>query len=196
MNIVLIIFVFLAILFILFYTTDIKVYLEFDNVSKSNVLKVKVYIFSKIMVFKIKREIEGQNKKQGIKEKLEMFFNYLIKSRADPVDFAKKEVKKSPFVPNIIKRFDFSKVYLEKMKLELCLDLNNAAFSAIGTGAINAIISMVTTKYADNIDEPINYRVFPGYTGNGIKIAVSAKIRVKMIEVIKLLLKRGGNKNE
>lgn len=196
MNIVLIIFVFLAILFILFYTTDIKVYLEFDNVSKSNVLKVKVYIFSKIMVFKIKREIEGQNKKQGIKEKLEMFFNYLIKSRADPVDFVKKEVKKSPFVPNIIKRFDFSKVYLEKMKLELCLDLNNAAFSAIGTGAINAIISMVTTKYADNIDEPINYRVFPGYTGNGIKIAVSAKIRVKMIEVIKLLLKRGGNKNE
>lgn len=192
MEIVLVILAILAVLFILFCLTNIKVYVEFDNVSKNNILKLKGYIFSHLLVFKLKREIKSEKKKQSIKDKLDMAINYLIKSKADPIDFAKKEVKRSDSIPDMVKRFDFSKLHLEKMKLDLCLDLNNAAFSAIGTGVINAIISMVTTKYADNIDEPINYRVFPGYTGNGIKVVVSAKIRVKAIEVIKILFKRGG----
>lgn len=192
MEIVFAILAILIILFILFLITSIKVYVEFDNVAKNNTLKLKGYIFSKLLVFKLKREIKSDGKKQSIKEKLNMIINYLIKSKADPIDFAKKEIKKSDSLPDIVKRFDFSKIHLEHMKLDLCVDLNNAAFSAIGTGVINAIISMVSAKYRDNIDKPINYRVFPGYTGNGIKIIVSAKIRVKAIEIIKLLFKRGG----
>jgi len=120
----------------------------------------------------------------------------LIKSKADPIDFVGKEIKKSDSIPNMLKRFNFRKIYLENMKLNLCLDLNNAAFSAIGTGAVNAVIGMVLAKYADNIDGPVNYRVFPGYTGNGVKVEVSAKVRVKAIEVIKLLFNRGGKKYE
>lgn len=194
MEIVFTILAILIVLFILFCITSVKVYVEFDNLSKNNRLKLKAYIFSHLLVFKLKREIKSEKKKQSIKEKLDMVINYLIKSKADPIDFVKKEVKKSDSIPDIIKKFDFSKLYLENMKLDLCLDLNNAAFSAIGTGIINSIISMVAAKYADNIDKPIDYRVFPGYTGNGIKVVVSAKIRVKAIEIIKLLLKRGGNK--
>jgi len=113
-------------------------------VAKNNTLKLKGYIFSKLLIFKLKREIKGEGKKQSIKEKLDMIINYLIKSKADPIDFAKKEIKKSDSIPDIVKRFDFSKLYLEHMKLDLCVDLNNAAFSAIGTGVINAIISMVS----------------------------------------------------
>jgi len=192
MEIFLIVLGVLAVLFILFCVTDIKAYVEFDNVSACNVLKVKAYIFSVLLVFKIKREIKSEGKKQSIKDTIATVMNYLIKSKADPIDFVGKEIKKSDSIPDMLKRFDFSKIYLENMKLNLCLDLNNAAFSAIGTGAVNAVIGMVLSKYADNIDGPVNYRVFPGYTGNGIKVEVSAKIRVKAIEVVKLLFSRGG----
>lgn len=192
MEIFLVILMILLVLFVLFCVTSIKVYVEFDNVSSCNVLKLKGYIFSHLLIFRLKREIKSEGKKQSIKEKIEMVINYLIKSKADPIDFVKKEVKKSDSVPDMVKRFDFSKIYLEKLNLNLCLDFNNAAISAIGTGAVNAILSMVRTKYADNIDGPVNYRVFPGYSGNGVKLEVSAKVRVKAIEIIKLLFKRGG----
>ena len=192
MEIFLVVLAFLVILFILFCVTDIKVYVEFDNVSNCNLLKLKAYIFSGLLVFRLKREIKNEGKKQSIKDKITMVIDYIIKSKADPIDFAKKEIKKSDSLPDMIKRFDFSKLYLENMKLNLCLDFNNAAFSAIGTGAVNAIMSMVLAKYADNIKGPVNYRVFPGYTGNGVKVEVSAKIRVRAIEIIKLLFNRGG----
>ena len=109
--------------------------------------------------------------------------------------YAKKEVNKSDKIPNAIKRFDFSKVYLENANLNLCLDFNNAALSAIGSGAINAIMSMVLGKYKDNIDGPVNYKIFPGYSGNGVKLEASVKIRIKAKYVVKLLIayiKEGG----
>ena len=196
MEIFMVIFIFLIVLFGLFCITNIKVYVEFDNVSSCNILKLKAYIFSFLLVFRLKREIKSEGKKQSIKDKFEMIINYLIKSKADPIEFAKKEIKKSDSLPDMVKRFNLSKLYLESMNLNLCLDLNNAAFSAIGTGAVNAIISMVIAKYADNIDGPVNYRVFPGYSGNGVKVEVSAKIRVRAIELVKLLLVRGGKKHE
>ncbi len=196
MEVFLSIFIFLIVLLIVFCITDVKVYIEFDNVSTYNVLKIKVYAFSFLRVFKMKKEIKSEGKKQGIKEKIDMFINYLVRSKADPIDFAKKEIKKSDTLPNMIKRLDLSKIYLENMNLNLCLDLNNAAFSAIGTGAMNAIISMVIAKYANNITGPVNYRVFPGYSGNGVKVEVSAKIKIKAFEIVKLLFGRGGKKDE
>ena len=196
MEIFLVIFIFLILLLGLFCITNIKLYIEFANVSACNILKIKVYIFSFLLVFRIKKEIKNENKKKNIKEKIDTAIDYLIKSKSDPVDFAKKKVKDSEFIPDMIKRFDFSKIHLEKMDLNLCLDFNNAAFSAVGTGIVNAIISMVIAKYANNIDGPVNYRVFPGYSGNGVKVEVLAKIRVKAIEIIKLLFNRGGKENE
>ena len=192
MEIFLIVFGILILLIFLFCITNVKVYVEFDNVALNNVLKVKAYIFSKLLVFGFKREIKSEGKKQSIKEKISMVIEYLIKSKADPIDFAKKEIKKSDSLPDMVKRFDFSKIYLETMNLNLCLDLNNAAISAIGTGAVNAIMSIVLAKYADNILGPVDYKVFPGYSGNGVKVEVSAKARVKGIELIKVLFSKGG----
>lgn len=185
----------LLIIILLFVLTTIRAYVEFDNVSDCNRIKVKVYAFSFIPVFVLKKEIKAEGKKQSIKEKIDMVVNYLIKSKADPIEYAKKEVDKSDKVPNAIKKFDFSKIYLESAKLNLCLDFNNAALSAIGSGAINAIISMVLGKYKNNIDGPVEYKIFPGYSGNGVKLEANAKIRIKAKYVVKLLIayiKEGG----
>ena len=78
------------------------------------------------------------------------------------------------------------------MKVNLCLDFDNAALSAIGSGAINAIMGMVLSKYADNIKGPASYNIFPGYTGNGIKVEVVLKARMRAIHIVKLLFIRGG----
>ena len=195
MAIFLTVLVVLLIIILLFVLTTIRAYVEFDNVSDSNRVKVKIYAFSFIPVFVLKKDIKGEGKKQSIKEKIDMVVNYLIKSKADPIEYAKKEVNKSDKIPNAIKRFDFSKVYLENANLNLCLDFNNAALSAIGSGAINAIISMVLGKYKNNIDGPVNYKIFPGYSGNGIKLEAAVKIRIKAKYVVKLLIayiKEGG----
>lgn len=189
MEIFLLVLLILVVLIVILLLMDVKVYVEFENVSSKNLFKLRLYLFSFLPVFQLKREIKSEKKKQSIKEKIDMIINYVIKSKADPIDFAKKEIKKSDKLPISIRNFDFSKIHLESMKLNLCLDFDNAAISAIGTGAVNAIISMVTAKYANNIDKPVVYKVFPGYTGNGVKVEVHAKIRIKAIEIIKGLLK-------
>ena len=75
MEIFLVILAFLIVLFILFCLTDIKVYAEFDNVSSCNLLKLKAYIFSGLLVFRLKREIKSEGKKQSIKDKITMVIN-------------------------------------------------------------------------------------------------------------------------
>ena len=190
MIVFLIVLLIILFLFILFCFTNIKVYVEFDNVSDCNTLKVKGYIFSKLLVYVMKKKIKSEAKKQSIKEKLDTIISYIIESKADPIDFVKKTIKKSDSIPDIIKRFDFRNLYLETMNLNICLDLNNAALSAIGTGAANAILGMVTAKYADNILGPVKYKVFPGYTGNGIKLEMNAKFRVKAFEIVRLIFEK------
>lgn len=195
MQVFLTVLIVLLMIIVLFVLTTIRAYIEFDNVSDCNRIKIKVYAFSFIPIFILKKEIKGEGKKQSIKEKIDMVINYLIKSKADPIEYAKKEIKNSDKVPNAIKKFDFNKVYLENANLNLCLDFNNAALSAIGSGAINAIISMVLGKYKNNIDGPVNYKIFPGYSGNGIKLEAAVKIRIKAKYVVKLLIayiKEGG----
>ena len=195
MQILLAILIILIVIIVLFILTDLKVYVEFDNVSSCNKLKLKVYAFSILPVCILKREIKSEEKKQSIKEKIELVYNYLVKSKADPIEFARKEVDKSDKIPKVIKSFAFNKIYLENANLNLCLDFNNAALSAIGSGAINAVISMVLTKYRDNIAGPVKYKIFPGYSGNGVKLEVSAKARIKAKYVVKLLIayiKEGG----
>ena len=195
MQVFLTVLIVLLMIIVLFVLTTIRAYIEFDNVSDCNRIKIKVYAFSFIPVFILKKEIKGEGKKQSIKEKIDMVINYLIKSKADPIEYAKKEIKNSDKVPNAIKKFDFNKIYLENANLNLCLDFNNAALSAIGSGAINAIISMVLGKYKNNIDGPVNYKIFPGYSGNGIKLEAAVKIRIKAKYVVKLLIayiKEGG----
>ncbi|MBP3285035.1 MAG: hypothetical protein J6M02_06005 [Clostridia bacterium] len=186
MVIFLAILIVLVIIITLLLALNLKIYLEFDNVKSYNFIKIKAYAFSKIPVFIMKKKIENDGQKKTIKDRIDFLIDYFAKSKADPVDYAKKKVKKSDKVPAMLKNIEFDKIYLEKLKLNLCLDFDNAALSAIATGGINAIMGMVLSKYADNIKGPVNYNIFPGYTGNGIKIEVILKLRVRAIHIVKL----------
>lgn len=182
----------LAVIFIilLFIFTNTRVFISVDNSRELIYLKIKIYAFSLIPVLWLKREFKNEGKKSSLKDKISEGIEFLVKNKADPVEYTGKKIRKSTKLPDIVKNFDYKKIFIDKLNLKLCLDFDNAAVSAITTGALNAIFSMVISKYADNIIGPVNYDIFPGYTGNGIKFDVTAKIKVRAFELIKAFVRK------
>lgn len=187
MQIFLIVLAILLIIIIAFILTKIKIAAEFITLESENRLKLKFYIFSGLPVYKITKKMKSE--KKDFKSKIEFAIDYFFKNKADPIEYAEKKVKKSPDIPKLIKKIDISKIFVEDFKLDVCLDLGNAAISAISTGAANAILGMVLSKYADNIKCDADYSVYPGYTGEGVKVKTFIKVSIKVIEILKILLK-------
>ena len=187
MQIFLIVLAIILLLLIIFVLTKIKVAAEFRTLDSGNFLKLKIYIFSGLKVFQISKHLKSE--KSSFKSKVEFIIDYLFKNKADPIEYVEKKVKKSPDIPKIIKKIDIKKMYVEKFDLDVCLDLGNAAVSAISTGAANAILGMVLAKYEENIKCDANYIVYPGYNNDGVKIKAFIKISVKVSDILKMLLK-------
>jgi hypothetical protein len=137
-----------------------------------------------------------KSEKKKFKEQVKFVIDYLFKSKADPIEYAEKEVKKSKDTPKMIRMIDISKIFIDYFSLDLCLDLDNAAITAISTGAANAIIGMVLSKYDNNIKGPVRYKVYPGYTGDGIKIKFLLTLHIRILDIIFLLLKKENKKEE
>ena len=182
---------------VLFILTKIKIGAEFRTLENENFLKIKIYIFSGLKVFQVTKHLKSE--KKTFKEKISFFINHFFKKKTDPIEYTEKKIKRSPDIPKLLKKVDFRKMYIEKFELDVCLDLGNAAVSAISTGAANAILGMVLSKYDDNIICNTECNVYPGYTGDGIKIKAFIKLSVKVSDIIKMLLKKqkvkGGIKN-
>ena len=188
MQIFLTILVILLIIVITFVLTKIKVGAEFATLENENFLKIKIYIFSGLKVFQITKHLKSE--KSSFKDKISFAIDYFFKNKADPIEYTEKKIKKSPDIPKILKKIDFRKMFIEKFELDACLDFGNAAVSAISTGAANAILGMVLSKYDDNIKCNTQCNVYPGYTGDGVKIKAFIKISVKVSDILKMLLKK------
>ena len=182
---------------VLFILTKIKVGAEFRTLENENFLKIKIYIFSGLKVFQVTKHLKSE--KKTFKEKISFFINHFFKKKTDPIEYTEKKIKRSPDIPKLLKKIDFRKMFIEKFELDVCLDLGNAAISAISTGAANAILGMVLSKYDDNIKCNTQCNVYPGYSGDGVKIKAFIKLSVKVSDIIKMLLKKqkvkGGIKN-
>lgn len=187
MQIFLTILAILLVIVIVFVLTKIKIGAEFATLENENFLKITLYIFSGLKIFKITKHLKSE--KSSFKDKIEFAIDYFFKNKADPIEYTEKKIKKSPDIPKIIKKIDLRKMYIEKFDLDACLDLGNAAVSAISTGAANAILGMVLSKYDDNIKCNTNCNVYPGYSGDGVKIKAFIKISVKVSDILKMLLK-------
>lgn len=188
MQIFLSIILILLIIVIIFVLTKIKVGVEFATLENENFLKIKLYIFSGLKIFQISKRLKSE--KTSFKDKISFAIDYFFKNKADPVEYAENKIKKSPNIPSLIKKIDLRKIYIEKFELNGCLDLGNAAISAISTGAANAILSMVFSKYDDNIKCEPECDVYPGYSGDGVKIKAFIKINVKVYDILLMLLKK------
>lgn len=188
MQIFLSILLILLIIIIAFILTRLKVGVEFVTLEDENFIKIKVYIFSGLKIFQISKKLKSE--KSSFKDKISFAIDYFFKNKADPVEYAEKKIKKSPDIPKLIKKINLRKIYVENFKLNVCLDLGNAAVSAISTGAANAILGMVLSKYDDNIRCKPICDVYPGYNGDGVKIKAFIKVNVKVSDIILMLLKK------
>ena len=195
MQIFLTILAILLITILAFILTKIKIGAEFVTLETENRLKIKIYIFSGLKVFQITKRLKTE--KKSFKDKVAFLINHFFKKKEDPIEYTEKKIKRSPDIPKLLKKIDFRKMYIEKFDLDVCLDLGNAAISAISTGAANAILGMVLSKYDDNILCNAKCNIYPGYTGDGVKIKAFIKLSVKVSDIIKMLLKKtkGGIKN-
>lgn len=178
----------LVILILLFLLTSLKISVYLNTLENETIIVAKVYIYSFVRVFKITKHLKSEKKK--LSEKLEFIINYLFKSKADPIEYAQKEIKKSKDAPKFLKNLDLKKMYIDELNLNARLDFGSAAISAIATGAANGIISMVLAKYENNIKGPVEYNIVPGYIGDGVKARVFFKVQMKVIEILKILLKK------
>ena len=187
MQIFLTILLILLIIILTFILTKIKIGAEFRTLENENFLKIKIYIFSGLKVFQVTKHLKSE--KKTFKEKISFFINHFFKKKTDPIEYTEKKIKRSPDIPKLLKKIDFRKMFIEKFELDVCLDLGNAAISAISTGAANAILGMVLSKYDDNIKCNTQCNVYPGYSGDGIKIKAFIKISVKVYDILMMLLK-------
>jgi hypothetical protein len=81
-------------------------------------------------------------------------------------------------------------MYIDELDLNVKLDFGSAAISAIATGAANGIVNMVLGKYEDNFKGPVNCNIVPGYIGDGVKAKIFVKVEMKVLEILKLFLKK------
>ena len=185
MNIVLGILISILILLILILITNLKIYVEYDNLGSSTDIIVKAYIIDYIRVFK-KRFVQEKEEKSFF-EKAKNIIDYLIKNRADPVEYAEKKIKKSPKVSDRLKKLSFRDIKIRRLELKVFLGMSNAAVTAIVTGGLNSILGMIRAKYEENIVGPVDYRVIPVYEKEGIRIKLKTIATIKVYKLLKIL---------
>jgi len=188
MNILFIVLGIILILILSFLLTSLKISVYLNTLETETVFVAKVYIFSFMRVFKITKHLKAEKKK--LSQKVEFIINYLFKSKADPIDYAQKEIKKAKGVPKFVKNIDLTKMYIDELDLNVKLDFGSAAISAIASGAANGIVNMVLGKYEDNFKGPVNCNIVPGYIGDGVKAKIFVKVKMRVLELLKIFLKK------
>ena len=137
MKIFLTIIAVIVLILLILLLTNLKINIRYANLGGEGRFRVKVYIFKFLRVFKMTKVMKSEKKK--FRDQVKMIIDYLFKSKADPIEYAEKELKKSKDAPNIIKNIDITKIFIDYFSLDLFLDFDNAAITAVTTGAANVV---------------------------------------------------------
>ncbi len=172
---------------LLVYFIEIKVKIEnfeigiqnknFD-INKNGSIIIKFKVLNKINLFKIKTSIdkfqlpESKNKYYKIK-------NHVIKNNNIKINDIQKKLK----------------LKYENIKLNIEIGEDNAAITALLTGVISCIVSVIIGKYFSNIED-INWNVQPMYNINILKLSLNCIISVKLIHIINTIyeMRKEGDK--
>ena len=87
------------------------------------------------------------------------------------------------------------KLKYENIKLNIEIGEDNAAITALLTGVISCIVSVIIGKYFSNIED-INWNVQPMYNTNILKLSLNCIISVKLIHIINTIyeMRKEGDK--
>lgn len=171
---------------VLLFFTEIKVEikkLEFKiknfDINKSGIIIIKFKILNKINLIKIKTDID---KIQSLtsKNKYDKIKNHVVKNENIKVKDIQEKLKAK----------------YENINLKIEIGEENAATTALLTGVISSIISVIIGKYFSDIKQ-INWNVQPMYNINILKLSLNCIISVKLIHIINtiFMMRKEGDKN-
>ena len=171
---------------ILLFFTEIKVEikkLEFKiknfDINKSGIIIIKFKILNKINLIKIETDID---KIQSLtsKNKYDKIKNHVVKNENIKVKDIQEKLKAK----------------YENINLKIEIGEENAATTALLTGVISSIISVIIGKYFRDIKQ-INWNVQPMYNINILKLSLNCIISVKLIHIINtiFMMRKEGDKN-
>ncbi len=171
---------------VLIFFTEIKVEirkLEFKiknfEINKKGLIIVKFKFLNKINLFKIETNInkiqlpESKNKYDKIK-------NHVIKNENIKVKDIQQKLKAK----------------YENINLNIEIGEENAATTALLTGVISSVISVIIGKYFSDIKQ-INWNVQSMYNMNVLKLSLNCIISVKLIHIIStiFMMRKEGDNN-
>ena len=171
---------------VLVFFTEIKVEikkLEFKiknfDINKSGIIIIKFKILNKINLIKIETDID---KIQSLtsKNKYDKIKNHVVKNENIKVKDIQEKLKAK----------------YENINLKIEIGEENAATTALLTGVISSIISVIIGKYFSDIKQ-INSNVQPMYNINILKLSLNCIISVKLIHIINtiFMMRKEGDKN-
>ena len=186
-----------------FFIVSIIVTISFSLLLILTEIKVDIKDFE----FKIKNKNCELNKKCIITFKLCIFnkLNYLkIRTNIDKLKLSESNNKYNKIKRHVVKNDSIKvrdiqnklKVKYEKIDLNITIGEENAAVSAILTGVISSIVSVIIGKHFSDIKE-IKWNVEPMYNINVLKLSLNCIINIKLIHIINtiIMMRKKGDKN-
>ena len=172
---------------LLVYFIELKVNIEnfeiriknkkFD-INKNGIIIIEFKVLNKINLFKIKTNIDKFQLPES-KNKYDKIKNHVIKNNNIKINDIQKKLK----------------LKYENIKLNIEIGEDNAAITALLTGVISCIVSVIIGKYFSNIED-INWNVQPMYNTNILKLSLNCIISVKLIHIINTIyeMRKEGDK--
>ena len=158
---------------------EIKIKDKNFKMNENGKITIRFTILNKIDLFKFTTNI-NRFKLPESKNKYDKLKNYIVKNNSIKIKDIQKKLK----------------VKYEIINLNIEIGKENAAITAILTGVVSSVVSIIIGKYFSDIKE-INWNVHPIYNMNILKLRLNGIISVKMLHIINIIfmMRKDDDKN-
>lgn len=158
---------------------EIKIKDKNFKMNENGKITIRFTILNKIDLFKFTTNI-NRFKLPESKNKYDKIKNHIVKNNSIKIKDIQKKLK----------------VKYEIINLNIEIGEENAAITAILTGVVSSVVSIIIGKYFSDIKE-INWNVHPIYNMNILKLSLNGIISVKMLHIISIIfmMRKDDDKN-
>ena len=158
---------------------EIKIKDKNFKMNENGKITIRFTILNKIDLFKFTTNI-NRFKLPESKNKYDKIKNHIVKNNSIKIKDIQKKLK----------------VKYEIINLNIEIGKENAAITAILTGVVSSVVSIIIGKYFSDIKE-INWNVHPIYNMNILKLSLNGIISVKVLHIINIIfmMRKDDDKN-
>ena len=158
---------------------EIKIKDKNFKMNENGKITIRFTILNKIDLFKFTTNI-NRFKLPESKNKYDKIKNHIVKNNSIKIKDIQKKLK----------------VKYEIINLNIEIGEENAAITAILTGVVSSVVSIIIGKYFSDIKE-INWNVHPIYNMNILKLSLNGIISVKVLHIINIIfmMRKDDDKN-